>query len=71
MPTSLTTIERDQLEAVSAGTARAKQDERILDKLQSLANAVHDVAAQQQNQPNPAAAAMPLVALKAIRQRQL
>lgn len=72
MTTPLATIAPEHLDLVSGGASRAQKDERILDKIQSLATAVSDVAAQQKQPDNGgAAAALPLVALKAIRQRQM
>lgn len=68
MPSPLPTIDPAQLDAVTGG---ATKDDRILDKIQSLAGAVSDVAIrQQENQkPDAAAALMPIVAMKMMQRR--
>lgn len=69
-PSSPTPIDRATLTIVSGGVSRAQQDERILDKIQSLAGAVSDVGAQQQQQkPNPGAAMLPIIAMKMMKPR--
>ncbi len=66
-PSALTPIELDALTLVSGGASRAQQDERVLDKIQSLAGAVADVGMQQQQQPNPGASLMPIIAMKMMK----
>lgn len=68
-PSSPTPIDRATLTIVSGGVSRAQQDERILDKIQSLAGAVSDVGAQQQQKPNPGAAMLPIIAMKMMKPR--
>ena len=65
------TIDRDALSAVVGGASRAEQDQRVLDKIQSLVGAVSDVSSQLQQKPNASAAIMPLVAMKAMKDRKI
>lgn len=71
MPRTLSTIDPNQLAAVSGGaTGRAAQDQRILDKLTSLTGAVKDVEAQRaQQKPDAGAAMMPIVAMAMMKKQ--
>lgn len=66
------TIKPTALEAVSGGrrssTSSRGTDDRIMDSLNSLENAIRDVGRNNQNQPDPMSQMMPLLAMTMMNQ---